>query len=131
VLASLGCERALIVHGDGLDEVALHAETDAMRLIDGGLDWVTLTPEEAGLERAPIAHLAGGDAEENAARLRALLSGAGSPAERNMVAINTGALLVTAGLAGGLRDGTARALDALASGNAGKRLDAFIEASRA
>ena len=130
VLASLGCERALIVHGDGLDEVALHAETEAMRLVDGSLDWVTLTPEEAGLSRAPIEHLAGGDADENARRLQALLGGAGSAAERNMVAINAGALLVTARLADGLREGTAMALDALAGGKAGKRLAAFIEASR-
>jgi anthranilate phosphoribosyltransferase len=129
VLAALGVEKALVVHGAGLDEVALHAETRAIRLQDGELDEIVLTPEEAGFERMPLNALEGGDPSDNAARLRALLDGGGSQAEQQAVALNAGALLWTAGLAVSFRDGAAGALDLIASGAAGKTLDAFVEAT--
>ena len=67
---------------------------------------------------------------ENAQRLRALLGGDGSRAEQDIVALNTGALLMTAGKAATLREGAAQALDLLRSGAAGRVLDAYVEASR-
>lgn len=128
-LAAMGVEQALIVHGSGLDEVALHAETRAIRLSGGHLEEIELTPEQAGLERAPLKSVTGGDAQENGARLRALLAGGGERAETDIVAINAGALLMTAGRAADLKEGTVQALDALRSGRAGGVLSAFIEAS--
>ena len=128
-LRALGTERALVVHGAGLDEVALHGETQAVRLDRGEIERVTITPEDAGLKRAPLEVLKGGNPEENAERLRMLLLGYALPAEAHVVALNAGALLMTAGLETTLADGTARARDALASGAAYKRLEAFIEAS--
>jgi len=130
-LAALGVVRALVVHGGGLDEIALHAETRAVRLIDGALEEVTITPEEAGLVRRPVDSLKGGGPEENAERLKALLMGYGQPAETETVALNTGALLMTAGLAATLRDGVAAALAELASGAPYERLRAFAEATNA
>jgi anthranilate phosphoribosyltransferase len=130
-LDALGCARALVVHGSGLDEIALHGPTVAMRVNDGHFDLCEITPELAGVGRAPLSAIAGGGAEENAARLVALLEGKGSEAEQAMVAINAGALLTLAGLQSDLRAGTQAALDALASGAAGERLHAFVEASRA
>lgn len=130
-LHALGCERALVVHGSGLDEIALHGPTIAMKVCDGRFEPLEITPEEAGVARAPLAALAGGDPEENAVRLRALLEGRGSEPEQAMVAINAGALLMLAGLAPDLRAGTRAALDALATGAAGERLHAFVETSRA
>lgn len=129
-LQNLGCGRALVVHGAGLDEIALHAETAAMRVHDGEVEAITITPEQAGLRRAAIEPLTGGDPEENARRLQAVLAGRGSETERGMVAINTGALLMTAGLADDLRAGTEAALAALGDGRALARLDAFVAASR-
>jgi anthranilate phosphoribosyltransferase len=129
-LAAIGVKEALVVHGSGLDEVALHAETRAIRLSAGELTEIELTPEQAGLKRAPLSSVIGGDATVNAARLRVLLAGRGEPAETEIVAINAGALLMTAGKAGDLRDGTDQALEALRSGGAGRVLDAFVEASR-
>jgi anthranilate phosphoribosyltransferase len=130
VLAALGVERALVVHGSGLDEVALHAETRAIRLEKGDLEEIMLTPEEAGCTRTALNALEGGDPKVNAERLKALLDGGGSEAEQQAVALNAGALLWTAGLAPDLREGTARATDALRSGAAGRTLAAFVEASR-
>lgn len=128
-LAALGVARALVVHGSGLDEIALHGETRAVRVRDGALEPVTIRPEDARLERRPMQVLRGGGPEENAERLKALLMGYGLPAETEVVALNTGALLLTAGLAADLRDGVGMALQALASGEAYRRLKLFIEAS--
>ena len=88
-----------------------------------------LTPEYAGLERAPLITVTGGDAEENAVRLRLLLAGQGSRAENDIVALNAGALLLTAGKAATLKDAVGLASEALLSGRAGAVLDAFVEAS--
>jgi anthranilate phosphoribosyltransferase len=128
-LAALGVARALVVHGSGLDEIALHGETRAVRLEDGMLAPVTIRPEDAGLERRPVQVLRGGGPEENAERLKALLMGYGLAAETEVVALNAGALLMTAGLAPDLRDGVGMALQALSSGEAYGRLKLFIEAT--
>jgi len=129
VLDAVGVRQALVVHGSGLDEVALHAETRAIRLSDGEMTEVEMTPEDAGLKRAPLNVVTGGDAEENAARLRALLSGKGNRAEADIVALNAGALLMTAGLSEDLRMGVALARDALRSAKAGRLLQDYVEAS--
>ena len=130
-LAALGVRRALVVHGSGLDEIALHGETQAVRVRFGTLEPVTIRPEDAGLERRPVQVLRGGGPEENAERLKALLMGYGLAAETEVVALNTGALLLTAGLAADLREGVGMALQALTSGEAYGRLKLFIEASNA
>lgn len=128
-LAALGVERALVVHGSGLDEIALHSETQAIRLAGGAFEHLTLSPEQAGLERRPAEALKGGGPEENAARLTALLEGKGGEAESAIVALNAGALLMIAGLADGLEEGAALALDTIRSGAAHRRLTRFVEAS--
>jgi anthranilate phosphoribosyltransferase len=128
-LRALGVADALVVHGAGLDEIALHSETQAVRLSGGALERLTLTPEQAGLERRPVDALKGGGPEENAERLKALLMGYALPAEHDVVALNAGALLHTAGLAPDLREGVAMALDAMRSGEAHRRLRAFVDAS--
>jgi anthranilate phosphoribosyltransferase len=129
-LDAMGVRQALVVHGGGTDEIALHAETRALKLANGAVEEIVITPEDAGLARAPLSVVTGGDAAENAIRLRALLDGGGEQAERDIVALNAGALLMTAGRSATLRDGVAAAADALGSGGAGKVLDAFVEASR-
>ena len=130
-LAALGVERALVVHGSGLDEIALHGETQAVRLEGGSLEPLLLRPEDAGLERRPVQVLRGGGPEENAERLKALLMGYGLAAETEVVALNAGALLLTAGKAQSLREGADLALQTLGSGKAHRLLEAFIEVSHA
>ena len=128
-LDAMGVEQALVVHGSGLDEVALHGETRAIRLSHGVMTEIELTPEEAGMERAPLSVVTGGGPEENAARLRVLLTGGGAQAENDIVALNAGALLLTAGKAGSLKDGAGMAREALLSGRAGAVLTSYIQAS--
>jgi len=129
-LRALGVERALVVHGSGLDEIALHGFTQAVLLTGGELEELEITPEQAGLKRRPVEQIAGGSPRENADRLGALLSGKGRESDTSVVALNAGALLMTAGVAANLKDGVGAAMDAIRSGRTGKTLDAFIEASR-
>jgi anthranilate phosphoribosyltransferase len=128
-LAALGVERAMVVHGSGLDEIALHGPTAALRLDCGTIERLTIAPEQAGLERASLACLEGGGPEENGERLKALLMGYGTSAERSAVAFNTGALLMTAGVVATLTEGVDRALDTLGSCRPFKCLEALVEIS--
>jgi anthranilate phosphoribosyltransferase len=129
VLHAMGVRQAMVVHGGGLDEVALHGPTRAIRLSNGECEELELVPEQASIERAPLNVVTGGDAEENAARLRALLNGTGNQAESDLVCLNAAALLMTAGLSEDLRMGVVLARDALKSGKAGRLLSRFVEAS--
>ena len=128
-LDALGVEEALVVHGSGLDEVALHGDTRAIRLSNGDITELQIVPEDAGLERAPLNVVTGGGPAENAARLQALLAGRGAQAENDIVILNTAALLHTAGRAPTLREAADHAREALLSGLGGRVLDRFIEAS--
>jgi anthranilate phosphoribosyltransferase len=130
-LAALGTRAALVVHGAGLDEVALHAETQAVRVKDGELERLTIAPEDAGLARAPVNALKGGGPEENAERFQALLMGYAPRAETDTVALNAGALLMTSGICRSLKEGTDLAAQAIASGTAHGRLRAFVDATHA
>jgi len=129
-LRALGVLRALVVHGSGLDEVALHGFTQAILLDHDTLEEIEITPEEAGLRRLPVERIVGGTPRENAARLSRVLEGKAREADSSIVALNAGALLMTASVAPDLRLGVAMALDAMASGQALKLLHRFVEASR-
>jgi anthranilate phosphoribosyltransferase len=87
-LHALGGERAVVVHGDGgLDEVALSGPTQAVRVMGGATRAAMFTPQDFGLNPAPLSAIRGGDAAFNAAALRALLDGAAGP-YRDMVVLN-------------------------------------------
>ncbi|MGZ8364162.1 MAG: anthranilate phosphoribosyltransferase, partial [Caulobacteraceae bacterium] len=131
VMARLGLERALVVHGSGLDEIALHGVTEAAFLLGGSIHDLRLTPEDAGLRRANLSELRGGGPEENAARLTAVLKGEGQRADRDAVALNAGALFWIAGRAEGLKAGVEKALDVMASGEPYGRLQLLTAASDA
>ncbi len=113
-LRALGVERALVVHGSGLDEVALHGFTQAVRLAGGELEELEITPEEAGLGACRWIRSPAALRRRMRARLRALLDGRGGEADETIVALNAGALLMTAGKAADLRLGTVMALGRVA-----------------
>jgi len=130
-LCALGVERALVVHGSGLDEMALHGFTQAVLLAGGGrLEDFEFTPEQAGLKRMPLERIRGGSPAENAQRMTDLLSGRGGQADTAVVALNAGALLMTAGRVPDLKAGVAAAMDALHGGLARSLLDRFVDATR-
>ncbi len=129
-LQALGHEAAWVVHGMGLDELTVAGDNRVSALGNGIIHDFTVTPEDAGLKRAPIEAIKGGDAEHNAAALLALLNGA-SGAYRDTVLLNTAAALIVAGKATNLRDGVAQAAGAIASGAALNALETLRRASNA
>ena len=117
-LARLGTERAWLVHGQGLDELTLAGESHVVSLeADGSLREFMVSPEDAGLSRAPASAIKGGDPAENAAALEALLKGAPG-AYRDVVLLNAAAALIVAGRAETLREGAAIAARAIDDGAA-------------
>lgn len=128
-LGLLGCERALVVHGAGLDELAVHAPSTAALWADGRVTELTVTPEEAGLRHHPLEALRGGGPEENGRWLRRLLAGDAEPAHLDAVALNAGALAWTAGRSPTLADGAAEARLAILAGGAAARLERWVEVS--
>jgi anthranilate phosphoribosyltransferase len=116
-LARLGTERAWLVHGMGLDELTLAGPSQVVELHQGGLRSFEVTPEDAGLPRAPASALRGGEPAENAAALLALLEGATGP-YRDCVLLNAAASLIVAGRADTLKAGVERAAESINSGAA-------------
>lgn len=116
-LAALGHEAAWIVHGMGLDELTVAGQNHVTALKDGQISSFTLDAADYGLTRAPIEAIKGGDSQQNAAALEALLQGA-QGAYRDTVLLNAAAALIVAGRVADIREGLARACDAIASGAA-------------
>ena len=116
-LASLGTQSCWLVHGQGLDELTVAGENQVVELRDGAIRTFVVTPEDAGLARAPVAAIRGGDAAMNAAALLALLRGTPGP-YRDTVLLNTAAGLIVAGRTDDLREGIALAASALDGGAA-------------
>lgn len=128
VLGRLGAERAWTVHGQGLDELTTTGETEVAEWKDGAVRRFAVTPEDAGLQRADLADLRGGDAEENAAALRALLDGA-QGAYRDIVLLNAAAALVVGDRAADLAAGAALAAAVIDDGRAATALAELVEAT--
>jgi anthranilate phosphoribosyltransferase len=116
-LAALGHEAAWIVHGMGLDELTVAGESQVTALQAGKITSFVVQPEDAGLARAPISAIQGGDAGFNASALEAVLQGAPG-AYRDTVLLNAAAALIVAGRTDDLREGVAMAAGAIASGAA-------------
>jgi len=129
VLLRLGAERAWVVHGVGMDEIALCGETRVAELRDGRIREFSVAPEDAGLPRAPVEALKAADAAESAARIREVLDGKPGPA-RDVVLLNAGAALIVAGKADDLRRGAALAAAAIDDGRARAALEALVRLSR-
>ena len=131
VLQALGSRHVMVVHGaDGLDEITLSGETAVAELKDGVVSEYTLAPERFGIGRADLASIRVDGVAQSAKVLRDVLAGKPGPAA-DIVALNAGAAVYVAGVAGSLEDGVARAKRALADGSAAARLDALIRESAA
>ena len=127
VLGNLGAERAWVVHGaGGLDELATTGEAYVAELRDGAVTSFVLTPEDAGLPRARIEDLKGGDAEYNAAALADLLDGKAG-AYRDTVLFTAAGALVVAGRAENVTEGVAVAAAAIDDGRARHALARMVE----
>jgi anthranilate phosphoribosyltransferase len=131
VLAELGTERAWLVHGsDGIDEITTTGPTHVAELNGGQVRRFKIAPEDAGLPRAAADDLKGGDAEANAAAIRAMVGGQHGP-YRDIVLLNAGAALVVAGKAVDLRTGATTAAQAIDGGRAKQALERLVAITNA
>jgi anthranilate phosphoribosyltransferase len=129
-LSLLGTERSWIVHGgDGLDEVTLADKTFVAEAKNGTVRTFEIEPGDFGLERASLEGLSGGEAEENATIIRAVLSGARRDAARSLIVVNAAAALHVGGLADDLRDGAQLAERSIDSGAAEGKLEQLVRTS--
>jgi anthranilate phosphoribosyltransferase len=125
-LSMLGLHRALVVHGlDGLDEITISGPTRVAEARDGMVKTYEVTPEEFGMKRSRLSEIAGGDAAENAAIIRGVLSGKESP-HRDVVLLNSAAALVAAGRADQLAAALPLAKQSIDSGAAAGKLAALV-----
>jgi len=130
VLQSLGCQRAIVVHGeDGLDEITLTGKTQVCELKDGRTKSYSISPEDFGLLRADLSSLRGGTADENATLLRNILAGAPGH-QRDVVLMNAAAALVVGDRSPSLQQGVALAREVIDSGHALAKLEQLIEFSQ-
>jgi anthranilate phosphoribosyltransferase len=129
-LKSLGIQSAMVVHGhDGLDEVSVCARTRVSELRDGLVRTYEIDPTRYFDRLADPGELAGGDPAENAAIVRQILSGQPG-ARRDVVLINTAAVLLAAGKVPDLVQGISQAAAAIDEGRAMAKLDALIQYTR-
>jgi anthranilate phosphoribosyltransferase len=126
VLLNLGCQRGFVVHGsDGMDEITLTGSTLVAAISGNAVELQTITPEQFGFKRCRLEDLQGGNAEENAAIINAILMGTGG-AKLDIVLLNSAYALVAAGLATDVDGGIEKARAAISSGGAKRVLDGLI-----
>jgi anthranilate phosphoribosyltransferase len=129
-LVQLDATRAYVVHGaGGIDELSPCGPNLVCEVTAGRVREYELDPRELGIDRCEPNELRGGDPETNAGALREVLAGAGG-GHRSAVILNAAGGIAAAGHAEDLRDGIARAREAIDSGAAAARLDELVEFSR-
>ena len=130
VLQRLGAEHALVVYGkDGMDEVSLGAATMVGELKNGEIREYEIHPEDFGMSMKSNRGLkVTGAPESKEMVLEALGNIDGTP--REIVILNAGAALYAANVAESIEAGIERARTAIASGEARRKLDAFVAATQ-
>jgi len=130
VLAELGTFRAFVVHGaDGLDEISNTGESRISEVREGVVRTFTVRPEDFGLPPASIGDLRGGDRDQNAQIIRAIVGGERGP-RRDIVLMNAAAALVAGTRARDLAEGVELAARAIDTGAAREKLDRLVALSR-
>lgn len=130
VLRLLGARGATVVNGSGLDEFTVSGVNTVSGLRDGEIIDRTIHPEEAGVSLHPREAIVGGSPAENAEITRALLTGGGTLAQRDIVALNAGAALRTAGRAASIREGVEQAREVMRGGQGWAMLERYAAHTR-
>jgi anthranilate phosphoribosyltransferase len=129
VLATLGAAHAFVVHGEGLDEIAVTGMTHVCEVKGGACERYAMLPEDLGLARHEEAEIVGGDAERNARILSDVLGGQqGGP--RDAALANAAAALVAAGAATDLREGVRLGAEVVDRGAAAEKLARLVAVTR-
>ncbi|WP_428774267.1 anthranilate phosphoribosyltransferase [Vibrio sp.] len=116
-MLQMGMKRAAVVHGSGLDEVAIHGETKVAEIREGQIHYYTLTPADFGVETYPLEAIKGGDPALNRTIITDILTGKGTLAQQSAVAVNVALLMRLFGQED-LQANTTKALEVMNSGRA-------------
>ena len=126
VLGKLGAEKAWVIHGsDGIDELTTTGPSYVSAYENGKVTNFEVSPADAGIPFSKTEDIKGGDAEENAKAMTAMLGGE-KGAFRDIVIYTAAAALIVADKARDLKEGAAIAADAIDSGKAQKALDSMV-----
>lgn len=126
VLRELGTKSALVVHGNGLDEITTTGATKVCQLKDGKITTLDITPGELGLKQASLDDLAGGTPKENAQIIKDILEGHSGP-KTDIVLLNAAGAAVAAEVVNDFKEGIEIARDSIKSGKALKKLNQLVE----
>ncbi|ELY43981.1 anthranilate phosphoribosyltransferase [Natronorubrum bangense] len=122
-LSRMDVDRALVVHGAGTDEIAIHGETTVAEVDGDDVEQYSLEPTDLGLEAHDITDIAGGSPEANADDMRGIVEGDVTGAKRDVILANAGAAIYVAGEADSLEDGADTAREAIESGDAATKFE--------
>lgn len=126
VLQQMGSKHAMVVMGrDGMDEITLTDTTQVAELKNGTITEYELDPRDYGFELCTLDDLHAGSTAESIVKVRGVLAGEPGPA-RDIVCLNAGAAIYTAGIAATLKDGIAKAREVIDNGAAQAKLDALV-----
>jgi anthranilate phosphoribosyltransferase len=126
VLRILGTDRAMIVHGRGMDEITNTGKTQVSELLDGQVRNYSIQPQDFGYPAAKPEEIAGGAPEENARKLVRVMQGERSRG-RDIIAMNSGAAVYVSGRAQTLAEGMKMSEEALDSGKALQTLKRMVD----
>jgi len=126
VLKRRGIERALVVHGNGLDEITICGKTKITELNKGKINSYYTSPDDFNITQADLKDIHGGSPQENAKIILDVLSGKKGP-KRDIVILNSAAALYICGKTNSIKDGIAIAEASIGSGSALSKLKALIE----
>jgi anthranilate phosphoribosyltransferase len=129
-LARMDVERALVVHGAGTDEIAIHGETVVAEVVGETVEEYALEPADLGLVEHDIADIAGGSPTENARDMRGIVEGDVTGAKRDVILANAGAAIYVSGEVDSLEAGADAAREAIESGGAAEKLEQLCAQNR-
>jgi len=128
-LKMLGAKRAMVVHGQGMDEISTLGKTQIRQLIDGNITSLKLDPVEFGISEPSIDELRTGDAITNADIIRDILAGKDTGSCKDIVVLNAAAAIIVAGIADDFASAIALAENSISDGSAAACLEKLIEVS--
>lgn len=130
VLAALGTEHALVLHGEGMDEATLAGVTRIAEVVNGRVKRRDITPEEFGYSHYDPKEWGPLTPPESAKEIRQILGGKAKGARRDVVEYNAGLAIYVAGKARKMEDGMLRAREILETDAALTKLDEFVAATK-
>ncbi|MYD44188.1 MAG: anthranilate phosphoribosyltransferase [Gammaproteobacteria bacterium] len=131
VLAQLGAEHVLVVHANGLDELTIGGTSHIVELRDDRIEEYTVVPADFGMDEQDVTALKCDSPEASLRLIRSALAGDDNQAASDLVAMNAGAALYAAGVAGSLANGVAMAQDLIITGQAAEKFKEFVALTKA